>query len=462
MARRDTARTEQSGTVFSVPVSGGTPAVLVSFSGSNGANPTATLTLSGTTVYGTTAGGGASGDGVVFSLPIRGGTPKILASFSGSNGEYPYGALTPSGQTLYGTTEGGGAYGDGAVFSLPAAGGAPTVLASFNGSNGRYPYGGLTLVGSTLYGTTESGGAYGYGVVFSLPLSGGTPTALASFKGSDGANPYAGLVLVNTTLYGTTASGGVSWSGSFAGCGTVFALDLGTMADTWTGSGGGSWNNPSNWTSGLVPTEVGAQAVFAASAATSSTITLDGNQTVGSLTFSNTAASYTLAAGEGGTLTLNNSGGTSGSRLLVFAGSHAITAPVTIAGGSLTVSESNHSSLAVFGIIDDDNRKESLMLTGDGTGQLVLSGTNTYGGTTMVEHGTLLVTEAYALPSRTKLAVGAGGRFVFDPSVRPAPAMVTNAAVAVPEPSTLLLLAIGLICARIATIGAKAFAALHY
>jgi uncharacterized repeat protein (TIGR03803 family) len=41
-----------------------------------------------------------------------------LASFDGSNGRTPYAGLTLSGNTLYGTTEGGGAYGDGTVFAV--------------------------------------------------------------------------------------------------------------------------------------------------------------------------------------------------------------------------------------------------------------------------------------------------------------------------------------------------------
>ena len=51
--------------------------------------PFAGLTLSGNTLYGTTENGGANGDGTVFSLPISGGSPTVLASFNGSNGKFP-------------------------------------------------------------------------------------------------------------------------------------------------------------------------------------------------------------------------------------------------------------------------------------------------------------------------------------------------------------------------------------
>ena len=62
------------------------------------------LTLSGNTLYGTTQYGGANGDGTVFSVPLSGGSPTVLASFNGSNGNEPLGGLTLSGNTLYGTT----------------------------------------------------------------------------------------------------------------------------------------------------------------------------------------------------------------------------------------------------------------------------------------------------------------------------------------------------------------------
>ncbi len=214
------------GTVFSVPITGGTPSVLASFTfgDSHGYDPLASLTLSGNTLYGTTNMGGVYGSGTVFSVPITGGTPTVLALFNGSNGDGPRASLTLSGNTLYGTTQEGGANYDGTVFSIPITGGTPTVLASFNRStNGWYPEAGLTLSGRTLYGTASMGGANGNdGTVFSVPITGGTPTVLASFDGSDGYDSEAGLTLSGNTLYGTTSMGGLG----YYNCGTVFALTI--------------------------------------------------------------------------------------------------------------------------------------------------------------------------------------------------------------------------------------------
>jgi uncharacterized repeat protein (TIGR03803 family) len=215
-----------NGTVFSVPITGGTPTVLVSFNGANGKSPESGLTLSpdGNTLYGTTELGGASNYGTVFSVPITGGTPKVLTSFNYTNGAYPYYAgLTLAGNTLYGTTSSGGPHASGTVFSVPITGGTATVLGSFSGDSGAAPNCHLTLLGNTLYGTAMGGGANQvYGTVFSIPVTGGTPIALASFNGTNGSSPRAGLTLSDDggTFYGTTTGGG-----DF-GHGTVFSVPI--------------------------------------------------------------------------------------------------------------------------------------------------------------------------------------------------------------------------------------------
>ena len=231
---------------------------LASFNVSDGAGPQAGLILSGNTLYGTTGSGGAYGDGTVFSVPVTGGTPTVLASFNGSNGRYPDGDLILSGNTLYGTTSEGGAYGGqfiggiggGTVFSVPATGGTPTVLASFNGTDGSYPAAGLILSGNTLYGTTCFGGNdysapySGTGTVFSVPVTGGTPNVLVSFGtpvSNGGTQPPAGLTLIGNTLYGTTTAGG-AYGGRLLSGGTVFSVPVTggtqTVLASLTGSAG--------------------------------------------------------------------------------------------------------------------------------------------------------------------------------------------------------------------------------
>ena len=227
-----------NGAIFSIPVVGGTPTVLASFNGTDGSySPDAyacgDLTLSGSMLYGVTQYGGAYGDGVVFSCPVTGGTPTVLATFDATNGDLPFGDLTLSGSTLYGTTYFGGANNEGTIFSVPVTGGTPTTLLSFNGTNGENPHGGLTLSGSTLYGMASAGGANSDGVVFSIPVTGGSPTILVSFNGTDGATPLGSLTLSGSTLYGMTSVGG-------AGFGTIFSIPVTGGAPTLLASFNGT------------------------------------------------------------------------------------------------------------------------------------------------------------------------------------------------------------------------------
>ena len=132
---------------------------------------------------------------------------------------------------------------------------------------------------------------------------------------------------------------------------------------------------------------------------------------------------------------------------------------MVIVGGSLAIAESNSSSLTISGNISDDNGAESLTLLGDGSGELVLSGNNTYGGGTDVEGGILEVTKSNALPSGSGLTVGSGGTVVFgDPSGAGVTMVATAAAggfarrlgCPVPEPGTLVLLGVAGIVAAAA------------
>ena len=249
------------GTVFAIGATPGSLSTIWSFSGNDGGNPTGTLLAGeGGVLFGTTFGGGASGNGTVFKLtpPAPGQTAWTLTtlwSFSGgSDGANPTTAALIADRTgaLYGTTSTGGVaspacvFGTcGVVFKLtpPARGQtawSETVLYAFSGgSDGGFPTAGLIADGKgSLYGTAILGGVNaptcfgGCGVVFKLtpPAAGQTSwteTVLWSFLGSngDGDLPAAGLIAdENGALYGTTQFGGtLSACGGF-GCGVVFKL----------------------------------------------------------------------------------------------------------------------------------------------------------------------------------------------------------------------------------------------
>jgi len=204
---------------------------------SDGGGPHAGLTLDGSTLYGTTEGGGASEYyGTVYRFDPNSGAERVLHSFSfsTSDGYAPEATVTAVGDNLYGTTELGGSPGSGTIYGYSLATNSETVLHNFVGftpyDDGGEPLSNLTLVGSTLYGTTQVGGANGVGTIFSYDINTGIEKVVYSFAGNgaagsssnDGARPVAGLTLIGSTLYGTTLNGGMH------SVGTIFSYNINT------------------------------------------------------------------------------------------------------------------------------------------------------------------------------------------------------------------------------------------
>jgi len=209
---------------------------------SNGTNfdgvyPVAPLLLSGSTLYGTASAGGPSGFGTVFALNTNyftsgTGFQRLYAFTNGTDGASPSAGLILSGSTLYGTTAGTGGN-SGTVFALSTSGAGFQTLHTFSAvdnnldnSDGANPMGGLVLSGNTLYGTASAGGTNSFGTIFAVNTSGTVFATLHNFAGPDGIWPAAGLVLSGNTLYGTTSKGGISG-------GTVFSLNLNTVPPTF-------------------------------------------------------------------------------------------------------------------------------------------------------------------------------------------------------------------------------------
>ena len=152
-----------NGTVFEITPEG-YETNLYSFSGQpDGANPIGDLVLSGNTLYGVTQNGGSNNNwGAIFSFNIGSTNDVILYSFGTINndGQTPKAGLLLVSNTLYGTTSGGGANGDGIIFKINTDGSEYADLYGFAGGNdGAQPQAGLLFVSNMLYGTTYSGGA---------------------------------------------------------------------------------------------------------------------------------------------------------------------------------------------------------------------------------------------------------------------------------------------------------------
>jgi uncharacterized repeat protein (TIGR03803 family) len=224
------------GCVFQLNTDGSGYSVITSFANSDGRSPNSDLTLSGGVLYGTTPDGGSFGHGTVFKVNTNGTGYTVLKNFAGgSDGAQPSGTMPLSGSVLYGTTQYGGTGGAGTVFKVNTDGTGYAVLKNFTNSDGGVPQGGLTLSGGVLYGTTAYGGSAGLGTVFQLNTDGTGYTVLKSFA-SDGRLTYAGLVLSGSVLYGTTLRGGAS------DYGTVFKVSTDgtgfTVLKSFTGSDG--------------------------------------------------------------------------------------------------------------------------------------------------------------------------------------------------------------------------------
>ncbi len=204
------------GTIFAINTNGTGFTNVYSFTGSNGKAAVGRPVLSGSTLYGTAVNGGLDNAGIIYAVTTNGTGFTNLYSFTGGgDGAYPYSTLILSGSTLYGTAAGGGINGNGTIFAINTNGTGFTNLYSFTGgSNGAAPNQQLILSGNTLYGTAYFGGNNNFGTIFAINTDGTGFTNHYSFTGgSNGFYPAAGLILSGSTLYGTAVNGGLDNAG---------------------------------------------------------------------------------------------------------------------------------------------------------------------------------------------------------------------------------------------------------
>jgi uncharacterized repeat protein (TIGR03803 family) len=169
-------------------------------------------------LYGTTGYGGAHNLGSVYVLN-QSGQLRTIASFrrSADSGIQPFLLIQATDGTLYGTTGGGGAAGQGTIFKITPSGSMST-LYSFcslaNCADGKGPTSLLQGPDGNLYGTAFSGGACAPacgGTIFQLTPQ-GSLTTLYDFCSqascADGDNPVSMTLSTDGKLYGATYYGG--------------------------------------------------------------------------------------------------------------------------------------------------------------------------------------------------------------------------------------------------------------
>jgi len=280
-----------------------------------------------------------------------------------------------------------------------------------------------------------------------------------------GSNEYTGgtIVTAGTVVQASRASLPEGQSLTIGAGGTLI-FDPSPIKDVvsgpivWKLAESGNWSDPNKWTGG-VPQFADAEAVINVPTSGTLTITLDVPETIGTLILGNSGditKGYTLSGTSTNALTLNNFG--NNATITVENGTHVIQATVDltsglVVSGSGTLAFGSSSSITGAG-----------PLTMNGTGTLILSGSNDYVGGTFVTAGTMVQTSRASLPEGQSLTIRAGATFIYDPSfpTRAGPmvrlagpvSFLTSPLAAgpvsmtlnpVPEPSTLALLVAGLV-----------------
>lgn len=305
---------------------------------------------------------------------------------------------------------------------------APAGVAATSGTN---------TVSVNLPNTTPAGGfaaitsAYRYntGIPLSYTTSSGPAVAL-QWSGTDVSSSPTVPNMVSASAFISNLSAGsltITQSNNATSRDNIAVAvftpgNATTLGSIWSTAGGGSWSSTSSW-GGTVPSGTGAVALFNGSnPTTAAAVTLDAPITVNVLVLAN-SNQISIGPGGGGSLTLASSGNNA-PIVSVTAGSHIISAPVSM-NTTTIFGVSSGQSLALNGGLADGTGSSGLGLAGGGT--LVLGGSNSYSGTTTVTGGTLNVTTSLG---NSPLRV-TGGALTVAGSVGNGPITVTGGAVTV-------------------------------
>jgi autotransporter-associated beta strand protein len=206
-------------------------------------------------------------------------------------------------------------------------------------------------------------------------------------------------------VFGAQQNGYVGYT-ELAVLGTAAAL----TGDVWTGAAGSDWGTGGSWQANAVPTP-GGKVNFGVAGSTGTVDLGTSGRTVNALSFQSNIPT-TVGSTAANTLTLNNG---ASSALITVAGTHSITAPVSlasdaafnmVAGGQLTIG----------GNISETAKRNLLV---GGIGKLVLTGNNSYTGITTLQDAVVNVSslanygQASSLGNRAADAAGGDVGLLF-------------------------------------------------
>jgi autotransporter-associated beta strand protein len=164
------------------------------------------------------------------------------------------------------------------------------------------------------------------------------------------------------------------------------------------------WGTAANWNSNAVP-GTGSNVQFNATDfgdATVSDVELRGSQNANSITFNNVDDAFSIINGTGNR-TLNLTSGAI-TRTAGSSGIQTIANDTLALGANSIMNIDGTGNLSISATISGTTRS----LTKTGAGELILSGTNTFSGGTIVSAGTLTLASASALGSGSTLTLSGG------------------------------------------------------
>jgi len=398
-----------------------------------------TLQVAADSAFGGDPGAPSAGD-----ITINGGTLSVTTGFTlDSDRGIALGAgngtiTVANGQTLaYGGIMAGAG-------TLTKTGAGTLTLSGVNTYSGATTISGgtVSIAADSGLGTAPGGATAGH-----LTLDGGTLTTTAGFT----LNAFRGIALGGSGGTINVSAGTLTYNGIAAGAGSLTKAGGGTL----TLGGVNSYTGATIISAGTL--QLGASGVIADASAVTVTGTLDLNgndETVGSIAGSGTitsgvAGAVTLGAGGdgtsttfsgviqngsgtvtlnklgAGTLTLTGASNTYSGGTEIDAGTVSVasesalgTGGITFNGGTLAVTESLTLSKAMTltgnGTLDVATGKAveySGIMGGagdfnkSGTGDLTISGINTYTGSTTISGGTFIVTSAGSIDTSSGLTV---------------------------------------------------------
>jgi autotransporter-associated beta strand protein len=172
---------------------------------------------------------------------------------------------------------------------------------------------------------------------------------------------------------------------------TISGAPAAVLSQWNTAANNQNWSVAGNWTAG-VPHNAGDSANFntVTGQTTPLTVNLDAAESVGMLNFNNSTYGYTIQATTG-SLTFDSGVQTTAAQLNDFGGSHTITAPITLNSNLIVTTTNPTDVLTINGNISGNATVTLGSLVGTGNyGTLVLTGSNTYTGNTIISAGNTL------------------------------------------------------------------------